>query len=146
MTSQEREKAKTHRPASVWIALVILILYIPLLTFGFFVPFERSVLDEMDLVDEMIGHAQSAAVIASLVVAFFATFKRKRWGRWFLLAPLFYIVGSLGFQEIFYPEPTLYDAEDRDALWLGFTVGLAPMLLTFVLVSVGDSVREYFEA
>ena len=61
----DRRTFASSRPDSIWIALGILTVYIPLLTLGIFVPYERSVLDEMELADEIIFHTEAAVMIAS---------------------------------------------------------------------------------
>ena len=143
MASHAGQRPTTQRPIAVWIALVILVIYIPLLFIGLVLPSE-SVLDEREVTDVIFDSVESAPVLLSLTVALWATFTRRRWARWLVAAALVYILGVLIFGEIFYPESPEQFPEGRIDLLIGATIGLSPLVLVGLLLSFGAEVRSYF--
>lgn len=144
MTNESVERLTTRRPVTIWVALGVLAIYIALLILGSYFPFERSVLDQMEPADEIRFQLENLVILASFVAAFVAIWKRKRWGRWFLIAPIVYLVGSIGFEELFYVDPNAGDPEYSEEALIVLAILLAFPLISFLLVSVGDSAKAYF--
>lgn len=138
-------KSGSKRPIAIWIALGILPIYILLLALGLFFPTDRSVLDTPDVADVVADFVEVGAVIITLFIAFLALAMRKKWGRWFVLAPLVFIIGVLIWGE-FFSGQVVESSEERIYLLLGACVGLAPLLIVFLLVSFGSAVKNYFAA
>jgi hypothetical protein len=130
----------TKRPFAVWLALGILVFYIPFSLLMLFLPSE-SVLDQIDLSEDLVGLAEVAAVYISLAVAIWALSIGKQWGRWFVAAPVAYIVGTLLWGHFIYIDE---DPEDKMNVLLGASVGLSPLVLVVLLVSFGEGVKKYF--
>jgi hypothetical protein len=101
----------------------------------------ESVLDHVDFADDLIGLAEVAAVYISLTVAIWALAVRKQWGRWFVAAPIAYLVGTLLWGHFFFPDE---DPEDKMNILLGASVGLSPFVIVILLVSFGEGVKNYF--
>jgi hypothetical protein len=135
-------KANSQRPLAVWIALGILIVYVPLLFLGVvFLP-DESVLDERDFADLIIDTAEVGAVSLSLIIAFWALATRRQWGRWFVAAALPYIIGVSLWGQLFSPDVDVN--EEIEVLLLGAIVLLSPLVIIILLVSVGSRVKSYF--
>jgi uncharacterized membrane protein (DUF485 family) len=94
MASQTENISRARRPFAVWLALGILVFYIPFSFLMIFWPSE-SVLDRPDFADDLVGLAEIAAVLISLAIAIWAFAVRKQWGRWFVAAPVAYLVGTV---------------------------------------------------
>lgn len=139
MASQPENGSETSRPFAAWLALGILVFYIPFLVIINFLPSE-SVLDSVDVTEDVVGMFEFAAVIISLVVAIWALAIRKQWGRWFVAASFAYMVGTLLWGHFFLDE----DPEDKLNILLGATLGLAPLVIVILLVSFGAGVKNYF--
>jgi len=125
-------KITTKRPVAVWLALGILVFYIPFSLVIIVLPSE-SVLDQVDFADDLIGLAEVAAVYISLAVAIWALAMRKQWSRLFVAVPLTYLVGTVLWGHFFVDE----DPEDKMNILLGASVGLSPLVIVILLVSFG---------
>jgi hypothetical protein len=140
MASHARERHKTQRPIAVLIALAITLLYMPFLLLLFLGPNE-SVLDEGEVVDSVIDAVEMAVIIVSLAIAFGAIATRRQWGRWFVAAPIAYLVGALMWVNIFFVDVS---PDDKMSLLIGACFFLSPLIIVVLLVSFGGSVKEYF--
>jgi hypothetical protein len=140
MASQPQKSLTTRRPFAVWLALAILIFYIPFSLLMLFLPSE-SVLDQIDLTEDLIGLAEVAAAYISLVVAVWALAIRKHWGRWFVAIPIAYLIGTLLWGHFVFVDE---DPEDKMNILLGASVGLLPLVIVVLLVSFGEGVKKYF--
>ena len=140
MASQTENDSPARRPHSVWLALWILVLYIPFWILINFLPSE-SVLDNVDWAADPIGIAEVAAVTISLVVAICTLLKRKRWGRWFVAAPVAYIVGTLLWGHFYFVDE---DPDYKMGILLAASVGLSPLIIVILLVSFGEGVKNHF--
>lgn len=130
------------RPASVWIALVVLALYIFLFLFGLIVgPPDPSVLDTPPTDELIIGIAENVAMTISLAIALWALATRRQWGRWFVAGMIAYVFGVTAYEHFFLPE---LDASGQNDLLLHLSIGLTPLLLVVLLVSFGEGVKKYF--
>lgn len=130
----------TSRPTAVWIGLAILIGYIPLSFIGIVISRSESVLDETDLADVIIDIAEMSFAGLSLIVAFWALATRRLWGRWLIALPLAYIIGILAYGLLFLE----LDSVDKENVLIGALMGLSPLVLVILLVSVGSNVKTYF--
>jgi len=139
-------KSAPNRPVAVWIALGILLTYIPLLVVVLILSSSKSVLDARDVGDLVVDIAEAATVILLLMIAFWALAIRRQWGRWFVLSTLTYIVGLLIWGRLFSSELLVESPEDKSDLLVGACVGLSPLLLVVLLVSFGSNVKNYFAA
>ena len=128
------------RPTAVWIALAILMVYIPLIFIVIVASQSESVLDGSDFTDLIIGIAEVAIVVISLMFAIWALATRRQWGRWFIALPLAYLIGTLAYTLSF----SAMDPVDREDTMIGAVVGLTPLVLVIFLVSVGSKVKNYF--
>jgi hypothetical protein len=104
-------------------------------------PPDPSVLDEPEFGDWLIDVVEAIITTGSLVVGFWALAARRQWGRWFVAAPLIYIIGTLGYALIVFPDPDPFADQETIVLW---TITLSPLLFVIILTSFGESVRDYF--
>ena len=140
MSSQPAKSPTDRRPFAVWLALWILVLYIPFWVLINFLPSE-SVLDNVDMADDVVGIAEFAVVVISLAVAIGALAMRKQWGRWFVAAPTAYFVGTLLWGHfVFVDEGPDY----KMGILLAASIGLSPLVIVVLLVSFGEGVKNYF--
>lgn len=139
MASQPEKSLTTLRPLAVWLALVVLVLYIPFWVLINLLPSE-SVLDNDDMADDVVGIAEFAAVTISLAIAIWALAMRKQWGRWFVAAPIAYLIGTLLWGHVFVDD----DADYKMDILLGASVGLSPLVIVILLVSFGENAKNYF--
>jgi heme/copper-type cytochrome/quinol oxidase subunit 4 len=130
------------RPLSVWIALLILALYISGFVYiCFLMPVDMSVLEAPDLTDQIVGTIEAVALTLSLVVAFWAIATRREWGRWFVAVVIAYLTGLVAYESLFFPHP---DPEENTSYLVGFGLFTSILSLVVISVSFGDHVNEYF--
>jgi hypothetical protein len=137
-------KPLPKRPIAVWIALGILLLYIPLLLFGLIGPPDESVLNTRETEDLISDIALGAGILVSLLIAFWALTYRKQWGRWFILGPIAFFSGETLYEELFVPEIVSENIEDKMVFLVALCAGLIPLVIVFLLVSFGSRVKNYF--
>jgi hypothetical protein len=147
MENQSEQKLTTRRPIAVWIALGILLLYVPIFLLGIFSSSDRkSVSGEREFSDVVVYAILWASVIISLVIAFWAIAVRKQWGRWFVAAHIAYITGFLIWGHLTVPELVAEDSYDRTKILLGAIIWFSPLLIVILLVSFGANVKQYFSS
>lgn len=128
------------RPTAVRIGLAILIAYIPLFLLGIVVSRGESVLDETEFSDLIIGIVETSFVVLSLIIAFWALATRRLWGRWLIALPLVYMIATLAYNLLLFES----NAVEKEDVLIGSFIGLSPLVLVILLVSVGSNVRTYF--
>lgn len=143
MTSQSKKQVIATRPLAVWFALAIIILYFLLFIIVMFIgPPDQSILDQPEFIDQVIGVVETLAIEISLGLAIWALATRRLWGRWFIIAPVGYILGTIGYGLLVYPDPDPVIQQERIFIAV---LGFSPLAFATLLVSFGERNKEYFK-
>lgn len=145
MTGVSKMNEKPKRPATVWIAILLLFLVgLPLFSLGAFIILMSGLTLRMPLEDALLSGALLIAGISCFATAFFV-FNRKRWSRLLPVVPWLVIAAMVVINLLTTRSSNVFN---DPMMAIGFGIGLVllsiPILAVILLLFIGNGAALYF--